>query len=133
MNIYQKAAATKLRFKTNNGAISTEDLFDLPLSSKNEMNLDTVAKTVYAALKAEEEEGSFVNKTSNPRKDQLELAMEIVKDVIRIKQEEADAKADIAAKAAKREQLLRALERNQEQALAGMTVDQLQEELKKLG
>ena len=132
MNIYQKAAATKLRFKTNSGAISTEDLFDLPLSSKNEMNLDTVAKTVHAALKAEEE-GSFVNKTSNPRKDQLELAMEIVKDVIRIKQEEADAKADIAAKAAKREQLLRALERNQEQALATMTVDQLQEELKKLG
>ena len=132
MNIYQKAAATKLRFKTSNGAISTEDLFDLPLSSKNEMNLDTVAKTVYAALKAEEE-GSFVNKTSNPRKEQLELAMEIVKDVIRIKQEEADAKADIAAKAAKRERLLRALERNQEQALATMTVDQLQEELKKLG
>ena len=30
MNIYQKAAATKLRFKTSNGAISTEDLFDLP-------------------------------------------------------------------------------------------------------
>ena len=132
MNIYQKAAATKLRFKTSNGAISTEDLFGLPLSSKNEMNLDTVAKTVHAALKAEEE-GSFVNKTSNPRKEQLELAMEIVKDVIRIKQEEADAKADIAAKAAKREQLLRALERNQEQAFAGMTVDQLQEELKKLG
>lgn len=132
MNIYQKAAATKLRFKTSNGAISTEDLFDLPLSSNNEMNLDTVAKTVYAALKAEEE-GSFVKKTSNPRKEQLELAMEIVKDVIRIKQEEADAKADIAAKAAKREQLLRALERNQEQVLAGMTVDQLQEELKKLG
>ena len=132
MNIYQKAAATKLRFKTNNGAISTEDLFDLPLSSKNEMNLDTVAKTVHAALKAEEE-GSFVNKTSNPRKEQLELAMEIVKDVIRIKQEEANAKADIAAKAAKREQLIRALERNQEQALAGMTVEELQEELKKLG
>ena len=90
MNIYQKAAATKLRFKTNNGAISAEDLFDLPLSSKNEMNLDTVAKTVYAALKAEEE-GSFVNKTSNPRKEQLELAMEIVKDVIRIKQEVASS------------------------------------------
>ena len=33
----------------------------------------------------------------------------------------------------KRKQLLRALERNQEQALAGMTVEQLQEELKKLG
>ena len=132
MNIYQKAAATKLRFKTANGAISTEDLFDLPLSSKNEMNLDTVAKTVHAALKAEEE-GSFVNKTSNPRKDQLELAMEIVKDVIRIKQEEAAAKAERASKAAKRDQLLRALSAKQEQELANMPLEKLQEELQKLG
>ena len=132
MDIYKLACTKKVRFKTANGFISTEDLFDLPLTSKNGMNLDAVAKTVSEALKGEESV-SFVEKSSNPRKEGLELAMEIVKDVIRIKQEEADAKADIAAKAAKREQLLRALERNQEQALAGMTVDQLQEELKKLG
>ena len=131
MDIYKLACIKKVRFKTATGFISTEDLFDLPLISKNEMNLDTVAKTVYAALKAEDE-GSFVNKTSNPRKEQLELAMEIVKDVIRIKQEEAAAKADLASKAAKREQLLRALSAKQEQELASMTLEKLQEELKKL-
>ena len=131
MDIYKQACANKVRFKTTNGLISTEDLFDLPLTSKNGMNLDVVAKTVYEALKSEESV-SFVEKSSNPRKESLELAMEIVKDVIRIKQEEAAAKADLASKAAKRDQLLRALSTKQEQELANMPVEKLQEELNKL-
>lgn len=131
MDIYKLACTKKVRFKTATGFISTEDLFDLPLTSKNGMNLDAVAKTVYEALK-NEESVSFVEKTSNPRKEGLELAMEIVKDVIRIKQEEAAAKADLASKAAKREQLLRALVVKQEQQLASMPLEKLQEELKKL-
>ena len=131
MDIYKQACIKKVRFKTANGFISTEDLFDLPLTSKNGMNLDAVAKTVYEALKGEESV-SFVEKSSNPRKEGLELAMEIVKDVIRIKQEEAAAKVELASKAAKRDQLLRALSTKQEQELANMPVEKLQEELKKL-
>ena len=131
MDIYKLACTKKVRFKTTNGLISTEDLFDLPLTSKNGMNLDVVAKTVYEALK-NEESVSFVEKISNPRKEGLELAMEIVKDVIRTKQEEAAAKADLASKAAKRDQLLRALSAKQEQELANMPLEKLQEELQKL-
>lgn len=131
MDIYKLACTKKVRFKTATGFISTEDLFDLPLTSKNDMNLDAVAKTVYEALKSEESV-SFVEKTSNPRKEGLELAMEIVKDVIRTKQEEAAAKADLASKAAKRDQLLRALSAKQEQELANMPLEKLQEELQKL-
>ena len=131
MDIYKQACTKKVRFKTTNGLISTEDLFDLPLTSKNGMNLDVVAKTVYEALKSEESV-SFVEKSSNPRKEGLELAMEIVKDVIRIKQEEAATKAELASKAAKRDQLLRALSTKQEQELANMPVEKLQEELNKL-
>ena len=131
MDIYKLACTKKVRFKTANGFISTEDLFDLPLTSKNGMNLDVVAKTVYEALK-NEESVSFVEKTSNPRKEGLELAMEIVKDVIRIKQEDAAAKAELASKVAKRDQLLRALSAKQEQELANMPLEKLQEELQKL-
>lgn len=131
MDIYKQACIKKVRFKTANGLISTEDLFDLPLTSNNGLNLDVVAKTVYEALKSEESV-SFVEKTSNPRKEGLELAMEIVKDVIRIKQEEAAAKVELASKAAKRDQLLRALSTKQEQELANMPVEKLQEELQKL-
>lgn len=131
MDIYKLACTKKVRFKTANGFISTEDLFDLPLTSKNGMNLDAVAKTVHEALK-NEESVSFVEKTDNPRKEGLELAMEIVKDVIRIKQEDAAAKAELASKAAKRDQLLRALSAKQEQELANMPLEKLQEELQKL-
>lgn len=130
-NIYLKAAKSKLRFKTNAGHITVEDLFDLPLVSKNGMDLDSVAKTVHNALKAEGET-SFVENRVNPRKASLELAMEVVKDVIRIKQEEYAAKQDQAAKAAKKEMLKEALIKAQANALSSMTPEQIQAELEKL-
>lgn len=130
-SIYMKAAKTKLRFKTVGGQITVEDLFDLPLVSRNGMDLDSVAKTVHAALKAEGET-SFVENRVNPRKASLELAMEVVKDVIRFKQEENAAKQDQAAKAAKKEMLKEALVKAHANSLASMTPEQIQEELKKL-
>ena len=130
-NIYLKAAKSKLHFKTNAGQITVEDLFDLPLVSKTGMDLDSVAKTVHNALKAEGET-SFVENRVNPRKASLELAMEVVKDVIRIKQEENAAKQDLAAKAAKKEMLKDALVKAQANALSSMTTEQIQAELEKL-
>ena len=130
-NIYLKAAKSKLRFKTIAGQITVEDLFDLPLVSKTGMDLDSMAKTVHNALKAEGET-SFVENRVNPRKASLELAMEVVKDVIRIKQEENAAKQDLAAKAAKKEMLKDALVKAQANALSSMTPEQIQSELEKL-
>lgn len=130
-NIYLKAAKSKLRFKSHCGPITVEDLFDLPLSSKSEMSLDAVAKRVHQELKAEGET-SFVENRVNPRKASLELAMEVVKDVIRIKQEENAAKQDLAAKAAKKEMLKDALVKAQANAMSSMTPDQIQAELEKL-
>ena len=68
----------------------------------------------------------------NPRKASLELAMEVVKDVIRIKQEENAAKQDLAAKTAKKEMLKDALVKAQANALSSMTPEQIQAELEKL-
>ena len=131
-NIYLKAAKSKLRFKTSAGQITTEDLFDLPLISRNGMDLDSVAKTVHSALKAEGET-SFVESRVSPRKASLELAMEVVKDVIRIKLEENAAKQDQAAKAAKKEMLKNALVTAQANALSAMTPEQIQAQLDELG
>ena len=127
-NIYLRAARMKLRFKSHCGPISVEDLFDLPLTSKSEMSLDAVAKRVFQELKAEGET-SFVETRVSPRKASLELAMEVVKDVIRIKQEENAAKQDQAAKAAKKEMLKNALVTAQANALSAMTPEQIQAQL----
>lgn len=78
MNIYKSALTNKLRFKTPQGVVTTEDLFSLNLEQ-----LDVVAKSINRELKAEEEESFIQKKTSKASK--LQLALDVVKDVIETK------------------------------------------------
>lgn len=131
MNIFEQASKLKLRFQSNRGDLSTEDLWDLPLTSKQGFDLDTVAKTVNSTLKTVTEE-SFVKVTNNPAQAICELRLEIVKHVIAVKlaaNEEARLKA---AKAAEREKLLGALADHQDAALKALTPEQIQARLKEL-
>ena len=52
VNIFEQASRNKLRFDTNiKGVISTEDLWDLPLTSDTgRVNLDDIAKALYALI-----------------------------------------------------------------------------------
>lgn len=76
--MFEKAAKCKLRFQSSKGALSVEDLFDLSLTS-----LDNLAKDVNRQLKAEVEE-SFIEKKSQNSSD-LELRLDILKHVIAYK------------------------------------------------
>ena len=131
MNIFEQASKLKLRFQSNRGDLSTEDLWDLPLTSKQGFDLDTVAKAVNSTLKTVTEE-SFVKVTNNPAQAICELRLEIIKHVIAVKlaaNEEARLKA---AKAAEREKLLGALADHQDAALKALTPEQIQARLKEL-
>lgn len=45
MSIFEQASREKVRFQTQVGQVSVEDLWELPLSSKaNKPNLDDIAK-----------------------------------------------------------------------------------------
>ena len=92
-DIYKYAAQNGLRFPSDRGELTAEDLFDLPLSARSGFDLDNVAKAVNNELKACGEE-SFVSTAINPKKKPLEVALDIVKDVIATKQaQNADALA----------------------------------------
>ena len=124
INMFEQATRLKLRFKSNNGNISTEDLWDLPLSQ-----LDDIAKGLRKELR--ETEDSFIEeKKSNA---QLELRFEVVKHVITTKLAERDAKAQAKEKAARRQVLLEALEKKQNAALDGMSAEDIKKELEALG
>ena len=124
INLFEQATRLKLRFKSNNGNVSTEDLWDLPLSQ-----LDDIAKGLRKELR--ETEDSFIEeKKSNA---QLELRFEVVKHVITTKLAERDAKAQAKEKAARRQVLLEALEKKQNAALDGMSADDIKKELEALG
>jgi len=83
MNKFEQASRLKLRISTDHGAIATEDLWRLPLTSKTKINLDKIAKTLSKEVKEQDEE-SFVTIKSEANTE-TELKFEIVKYVIACK------------------------------------------------
>lgn len=128
LNIFELAARRKLRFSSTKGELSTEQLFDLPLESRDGGNLDAVAKAVNAELKSVAEE-SFVKTTSNPLKATLELKLEVVKFVIADKIEAAAKRSAASAKAAEKTALLEALANQEKAALGSLSAEQIKARL----
>lgn len=97
MNLFKEALVQKLRFKTIRGNISTEELWDIPLISKNGFSLNDIAKDIYLELK-QEVEIDFVGGTTSENSEgnlKLEILKEIIKDkkeAIERKEQEASAK-----------------------------------------
>lgn len=131
MNIFETASRTALRFATNRGQISTEDLWSIPLQSKSGYDLDNIAKEHNAALKGVTDE-SFVVTADHPQKAEYALKLEIIKHVIAVKLAERQASANAAAKAAERQKLLAVLEKHQTTALESMSIEQVQARLAEL-
>lgn len=92
-NLFEIAAKNKYRYKTNKCLINSEDLYDLPLKTTriNDISLNLVAKNLFQEIK-EEEEVSFVEPTTNRKRTTLENKLEIVKHVIKVKQDAIHAK-----------------------------------------
>ena len=132
MDIFEKASRARLRFASPVGELTTEQLWDLPLTSRGDRpNLDFMARGVFSELKSLEE-GSFVTLTPDPRKTHMELQLDILKHVIAAKLE-AKADAEKAAENAERKRkLLHALASKEEVELTGMTKEEIEAEIAKL-
>jgi hypothetical protein len=125
-NMFEKAVRSKLRFDSKVGAnsLSVEDLWDLPLKSKNGLSLDSVAKTVHQKIKEEQEE-SFVDERSTEN-EILNLKMDLVKHVITVKKEEEKAKRDAAENKAMREQYDRLIAQKKNKELEDLSIEELE-------
>lgn len=100
--MFEKAIRSKLRFDTPRGMVNIEDLWDLPLTGV--VSLDNIAKDTNRAIKDGEEESFVHAKSSND--SIMELKMDIVKHVIKIRLEENVARNNAAARKDRREELL---------------------------
>jgi len=119
---FEKASQAKLRFNSNYGILTTEDLWDLSLDG-----LDSLAKSVNKDYKASQEE-SFI-KTKTPGSTTLELKLEILKRVIEVKLEEKEAKKSAAEKRAKKQRLLEVLAKKQDASLESKSEEEILAEL----
>ena len=130
-NLFQLASRQKFRFLSIKGDLTTEQLWDLPLTARGGFDLDSVAKQVVSELKAAGEE-SFVQKNSNPAKSKLEAKLEIVKHIIATKLEEAERAVKTEQRSEERQKLLAVIVRKQNAALEELTPEQLQARLAEL-
>jgi len=127
-DLFVVASRRKFRFTSERGELNVEQLWDLPLTSKNGFNLNAVAIAVNSELKGLAEE-SFVETSSNPRRRELEQMLEIAKFIIATKQDETKAASERLARQAMRRKLQEAIEAKEDQALVGSSIEELKAQL----
>lgn len=130
-NSVETALRTKLRFKSTRGDLSLEQLWDVPLRSRDGFDLNSIAKAVNADLQTAREE-NFVDSSKTVTQTNAELALGLVKHVIEVKlDEEEDVKAR-ASRRAEREKLLEALSKKQDAALDSLSERDIKKRLEAL-
>lgn len=128
--MFEQASRLKLRFDTDRGNVTTEDLWDLPLTSSSNISLDCIAKGLNKAVNQSEEE-SFVVKRSTTN-TVLELKFDIVKHVISAKLDEIESNKKAGEKKDKREKILNILADKEDSSLKNMSAANLKKMLNDL-
>lgn len=116
--MYKEALQKKLRFKTNKGMITTEDLFDLSLQ-----NLDTLAIMLDKKI-SEAPKKSFIEELPAKENDD-ELRFNIVKDVINIKLKARKDNIDKAQADAQNKRILEILAKRKDEELEKKSTEEL--------
>ena len=119
------ASRLKFRYTTPQGLISTEDLWDLPLTAtNNRANLDDIAKGLSRQVKALDTEESFVVATKTVDTT-LQLKLDIVKHIIAAKIVERDAATKARENKARKQQLTELLHAKRNENLAKLSEDEI--------
>ena len=129
MNLFEIASRQAWRFPSVKGQLTVEQLWQLPLQSRDGFDLDGVAKNVNADVKTQTEE-SFV--TPVKVDDTPRLKLDLVRHIISIKLAERDAAQSARARAEERQKLLNILERKQDATLEAASVEEIQKRLAEL-
>lgn len=134
MSIFEQASRERIRFQTQVGSISVEDLWELPLSSKaNKPNLDDIAKALYKELKSNEDAVSFVNKPVTSSQTQInQLRFDIVMHIINTRIEENQVAAKSRENAEKRQKIMEILADREDSSLKTTPTEELTKMLDEL-
>lgn len=126
--LFETAARQKLRFASNLGQLSVEDLWDLPLTSATKVNLDQIAVDLNRQLKGTEE--SFVS--TGKKNAVLELKFEIVKHIITTRVTENQNKLDEQNRKARKAQIEELIAKKKDEGLSNMSIAELEDLAKNL-
>lgn len=121
--MYKNASQQKLRFQTNKGALSVEQLWDLSLT-----DLDTLAVSLEAEHK-ESGKKSFLTKSSAKDKT-AKLKFDVVLDILNTKVDEQQAASEAKEIREHNKKILGLIADKQDESLKGKSVKQLEAMLK---
>lgn len=122
--MFEKASRLKLRFDTNKGQITIEDLWELPLTSKTgRANLDDIARDLHRQLK-NDSDVSFVVK-ERKSDTTVQLKFDIVKHIIDVRLAESEAQAKARENSEKKQRILQLIADKQDEELKGKSLDDL--------
>jgi hypothetical protein len=110
MELFEQATRRALRFESPKGALTVEDLWNLPLTRQ---------------LKDADEE-SFVQPTVGSKNVELNLKFDVVKHIIAVRVAERDAAAEAEKRRATKQRILELIAEKQDDNLKGKTLEELQ-------
>ena len=116
-NIFEAATRYKYRFPFE-GMISVEDLWDLKLQ-----DLDSVFKLLNKEKKQSDEESLLQVKSEADQ--ELENKIQIVKFIVQVKQTETAERLAAKDKKERNQKIMRIIERKQNEALEGKSLEEL--------
>jgi hypothetical protein len=125
--MFEKASREKFRFPSNQGVLTVEDLWDLPLQTTqpNKTSLDKIARFLDHALKASEEARSFVDDTRPPEDSVTRTMFDIVLHIIKAKKAENEAARKAIETKAKKQQILALIDQKKNEKLASASIEEL--------
>jgi len=122
-NIFEQASRSKTRFPYR-GMCSVEDLWDLSVQE-----LDKMFKSINAELKVEQEESLL---DTNERSSDIDLQVAIIRHIVSVKLDEADAAEHEEVARQKKSRILAILANKQDESLMAMSEEELAEMLDEL-
>ena len=115
--MFDRATRKKLRFNTNMGVLSVEDLWDLTMEQLN---------ALYISLSKEKKDtGESLLADDTVENADLKLKMDIITFVFDYKQQVAEANEKRAATKRRNKRILEIIEQKQDDDLASKSVDEL--------
>lgn len=132
-DLFLTAIKDKYRFNTIRGLLTVENLWELPLSTKsnNAVSLDTVAISINNELKSIETE-SFVKESNSAVQQVLTNKLEIVKFIIKDKQDKLEAEKAKLEKSEKISKLKDALAKKEDETIQSLSPEEILKQLKDL-
>jgi hypothetical protein len=132
MNLFEYAIRNKLRFASSRGELNVEQLFDVPLRSRDSFNLNEIAKTVNKTVKDMSEENFVEASRNTPSQVRAEKGLELVKYVIETKLAAEEEAATRAERKAEKEKLLKILAEKQDGKLSSLSEKEIQRRIASL-